>query len=1600
MKLKRLTCGVLLALGSQVEASEVCNSEVYGVNLNAGSSVVKLSPSTGQFDLHSNVLQHSDALAYQASTDRLYYVTKPVDGKPRLVYVDMVSKQHVEVAPTTGTYRLAFSPDDQVLWASSGDSVFNINVNDGSISNKTTLTGFATAADKLWGDIVFINDTLHIVTNKKLFAVDLTTGTVREVGMHNLKVTGSTVDSNGQLLVSSNAGNNKTDLYTLDLLNANPSLLSTVNYRVNDLATRTISQPDCVDLQNNVSSIEAIKNNSPEGDVLHARVHFEQSLTSNTVTYLNIESASAQKNIDFDRFVELSFDNGQSWSSVKNISSISSTDLSKGSTHFDIRIHSFKDSAIEGNENFILEAWAEGQQDKKSRVLTIVDANSQRPEISLVELNTESIPEGVYMVADVTLSEVVEAEFDHYIKLETNNENPALSALFNDFGSEIEISFNRGISWRAIGSVGEQIRARIYEGVSEYKLRVKVADDSTDESAETASISISESSDGLFAIERAFTINDAIRSCLPKVMYTIALPNPFSEDGYMDFEVGYRSEAKCDGQYKFELVETSISYVDKAKKGIDFSNLVDIKDINADEFELFSVDASGVVTIDVPKGSAGFVVRVFGKPDDLTEGPEEFSLYTWASPDKSDLFIKDITILDGDNITPSPLPSVSRLSINPNPAAEGQVARITISLEKETSIADSIVNVKFDDIDAINGVDYNNIALVSFDNGANWQSVDLKSQTALLLPQGTQTVLLDVTTNLDTDSEQTEYTLFSAWGQDDQSDYSSQQLSITDKTTATLSLDSISGNVVEGEQVELRISLNQALSKDADVRVDILDGTAINIDDFMAIEHTFTFTAGQTDYRFFIPTFDDSDLEDVEFFDVKVTGTRHVSGSQTLRVFINDNEQAPAMQQVRAVEASVKEGDAASFAVSLTHAINSPTLVNLSLEGDTAQLSNDFLANVEISVDGGVTWITSTLPNVVEVPAQVSEFLVKVATVRDTERESAEEFKLQAWTTPTASDITQAIGTITDNGAPNASQDVAEVNEDSLANNIDVLSNDTDPENDPLTVASANSAEGAVQINSNGTLNFQPNSNFNGIATITYSVVDEFGGEDTSYVSVNVIPVNDAPTARPDVAKVAEDSPGIVIVVLANDEDIDNDPLSVTQASANNGTVKIEADGTLFYTPKSNFSGEDTITYTVSDGKGATASTTVKVTVDDQNDAPTATPFTAIVDEDSDNNVINVSAYLDDSDNDTLTLSSPAANNGTVTIINNEQLSYTPKPGFVGQDTITYTVSDGQGGTAQGVITMTVKNVNDAPTAQPKAVEVLENSQGNAISLSDVLADADNDALTVSNPNAQHGSVTWQNDQLVYTPQASYSGADKISYTVSDGKGGSVQGYVDVTVKPINATVSLIALTGNSIDEGAEATYKIVLNQAISNDASIEVKVNNGSARRGSDYSFTNTTMTVPAGQTFIQFNVPTINDSTHEESETYTVSISAKTNAVGNAQLQTVILDNDCVPAEYTRINYRYIREDAGWNNDWGIKVDGSYKKLLDEGGAAGSFDVPLDKTITYVLARNGNANNLTTDFRWSGTEQQWEDTAGGDGDYNDFIVDVTTTKVSYGCK
>ena len=104
----------------------------------------------------------------------------------------------------------------------------------------------------------------------------------------------------------------------------------------------------------------------------------------------------------------------------------------------------------------------------------------------------------------------------------------------------------------------------------------------------------------------------------------------------------------------------------------------------------------------------------------------------------------------------------------------------------------------------------------------------------------------------------------------------------------------------------------------------------------------------------------------------------------------------------------------------------------------------------------------------------------------------------------------------------------------------------------------------------------------------------------TVTVTVNVGAVNDAPVAGNDIASTPINTPLANIPVLANDSDVDGDSLTVTSATLNNpaqGTVTVNADGTLNFTPASNVTGAVVIGYTVSDGRGGTATATLTVNV-------------------------------------------------------------------------------------------------------------------------------------------------------------------------------------------------------------------------------------------------------------------------------------------------------------------------------------------------------------------------------------------------------------------
>ncbi|MCI2285845.1 tandem-95 repeat protein [Colwellia sp. MSW7] len=182
---------------------------------------------------------------------------------------------------------------------------------------------------------------------------------------------------------------------------------------------------------------------------------------------------------------------------------------------------------------------------------------------------------------------------------------------------------------------------------------------------------------------------------------------------------------------------------------------------------------------------------------------------------------------------------------------------------------------------------------------------------------------------------------------------------------------------------------------------------------------------------------------------------------------------------------------------------------------------------------------------------------------------------------------------VTDNTMPVAMTDDARVKRDDTLL-IDVLINDTDADGDSLSIGVATATFGTVTIESDNQLSYITKADFVGEDTIIYSVSDGKGGTSSAQVNITVY-ANEAPQAVDDIAN-TDDRRAITIDVLANDSDTDEDELSVT-ATVDNGTVNINDDSTLTYTPTVGFSGTAIISYTVDDGEGDEATAQVEVTV-------------------------------------------------------------------------------------------------------------------------------------------------------------------------------------------------------------------------------------------------------------------------------------------------------------------------------------------------------------------------------------------------------------------
>ncbi|HGS5103518.1 TPA: tandem-95 repeat protein [Vibrio parahaemolyticus] len=397
---------------------------------------------------------------------------------------------------------------------------------------------------------------------------------------------------------------------------------------------------------------------------------------------------------------------------------------------------------------------------------------------------------------------------------------------------------------------------------------------------------------------------------------------------------------------------------------------------------------------------------------------------------------------------------------------------------------------------------------------------------------------------------------------------------------------------------------------------------------------------------------------------------------------------------------------------------------------------------------------------------------------------------------------------------------------------IKVLGNDTFEGDDQVVSLDTNNgpANGTVSVNPDGSVTYTPNDNYHGTDSFTY-IVTSGGVSESTTVSVDVTPVNDAPVAKDDIATTQEDT-AVTIDVLPNDSDVDGDKLSIESASVpkEQGTVEV-VNGKLVFTPAENFNGNAEITYTVTDGQ-LTDEAKVTVTVNPVNDAPTikVDAVEGITENavSTDTLVATLEVADTDTPEDQLTVSLENNSNGYFVLVGDEVKLTQAGVDAVNNDelnlkdlTISASVSDGVNPTANDSDSLIVNRVNDAPTVENAiADQVLsEDFATYTIDLNEVFKDTDSSLeFSVSGNNSIQISIV--SGVATITPTADWNGKETITFTAKDPSGESVSQTVNFTVAPVvdieadstnvvEDTPTIINVLGNDTFEGKDKVVSL-----------------------------------------------------------------------------------------------------------------------------------------------------------------------------------------------
>lgn len=363
------------------------------------------------------------------------------------------------------------------------------------------------------------------------------------------------------------------------------------------------------------------------------------------------------------------------------------------------------------------------------------------------------------------------------------------------------------------------------------------------------------------------------------------------------------------------------------------------------------------------------------------------------------------------------------------------------------------------------------------------------------------------------------------------------------------------------------------------------------------------------------------------------------------------------------------------------------------------------------------------------------------------------------------------INVTNNNNIPTSTNSSVTTDEDVLANGV-LSASDLDAET--LTYSTTKSPDnGIFSLNtSSGSYTYTPNANFNGTDTIKFRVYDGIDYSPEYTVSYTVTAVNDLPVPADNTYTFNEDV-AQAVTLSGSGTDAESDTLTfeiVTGVSKGVVSNFNSNNGTLTYTPNSNFNGTDSFTYRISDGTGTTSTKTITLNVSAVNDSPVYSNVSTSTDEDT---VLSATYGASDADLDTLTYSiQTSPTNGALSSFNSSTgyVSYTPNANFNGMDSFSLSVNDGTD-TSTMTVSITVNPVDDVFALNDQSFTFSVNgTHDTTMSLS--TADVDGDVVYSVSKSPDHGAISAFNSSTgayTYTPTASYVGSDTIEITGNDG---------------------------------------------------------------------------------------------------------------------------------------------------------------------------------------------------------------------------------------